>query len=76
MADVTYNTASFPALLSTLLKLCKIGSPLIVFGYKERDATEREWFEMAEASGIRFSQIGQRRGAGGAPVEIWAGSKE
>jgi len=76
MADVTYNTASFPSLLSTLLKLCAIGSPLIVFGYKERDAAEREWFNMAAEKGLHFTQIGQRRGAGGASVEIWAGSKE
>ena len=34
---------------------------------------ERTWWEIAAKVGIDFEKIGQRVGAGGAPVEIWFG---
>ena len=75
MADVSYNTSSFPSLARTLSHLVRLGSkpPVILFGYKERDVAERTWWEMAAQVGIDFEKIGQRVGAGGAPVEIWVG---
>ncbi|KAG5638564.1 hypothetical protein H0H81_011910 [Sphagnurus paluster] len=76
MADVTYNTASFPALVSTLGRLIRLSKkpPLVLLGYKERDAAERTLWELAGEIGIHFEKIGERGGAGGAPVEIWLGS--
>jgi len=76
MADVTYNTSSFPALIRTLSNLVKLGTkpPIILLGYKERDPEERTLWELARNIGISFKQIGERKGAGGAPVEIWLGS--
>lgn len=75
MADVTYNTTSFPALSRTLLRLSRMGSqpPAILLGYKERDEGERSFWEMAAQVGIKFQKIGERGGTGGAPVEIWLG---
>ena len=75
MADVSYNTSSFPSLVRTLSHLVTLGSkpPVILFGYKERDLTERTWWDIAAQAGIKFDKIGQRVGAGGAPVEIWVG---
>ena len=75
MADVSYNTSSFPSLARTLSHLVRLGSkpPAILFGYKERDAAERTWWEIAARVGIDFEKIGQRVGAGGAPVEVWVG---
>ncbi|KAK7683348.1 hypothetical protein QCA50_013610 [Cerrena zonata] len=78
MADVTYNTASFPSLVRTLQNLVhnssgKARSPLLLLGYKERDPAERTLWEMAETVGITFEHIGEREGAGGAPVEVWLG---
>jgi len=75
MADVSYNTSSFPSLARTLSRLIRLGSkpPIILLGYKERDAAERTWWEIAAQAGIKFEKIGQRVGAGGMPVEIWVG---
>ena len=75
MADVSYNTSSFPSLARTLSQLVGLGSkpPIILFGYKERDEAERTWWEIATQVGIDFEKIGQRDGAGGAPVEVWIG---
>ncbi|KAF8074692.1 putative methyltransferase-domain-containing protein [Lyophyllum atratum] len=75
MADVTYNTSSFPSLVNTLSKLVQLGSkpPLVVLGYKERDAAERTLWDLVEEIGIRFEKIGERVGAGGAPIEVWLG---
>lgn len=75
MADVTYNTDSFPALINTLFKLTRLSSkpPLVLLGYKERDAAERNLWQMAAEIGISFSKVGERVGAGGPPVEIWLG---
>ncbi|KAH8103850.1 putative methyltransferase-domain-containing protein [Cristinia sonorae] len=76
MADVTYNTASFPMLVRTLKDLVGLREtepPLIIMGYKERDPAERTLWEMARGVGIDFRRIGERVGAGGAPIEIWLG---
>ncbi|KAJ7760518.1 putative methyltransferase-domain-containing protein [Mycena metata] len=73
MADVTYNTASFPSLVRTLKNLVELSPkrPRVVLGYKERDAGERALWGMAEAAGIVFKSVGQVAGSGGALVEIW-----
>jgi len=75
MADVSYNTSSFPSLARTLSRLVRLGSksPIILLGYKERDAAERTWWDVATQAGIDFEKIGERVGAGGVPVEIWVG---
>ncbi|KAG9223826.1 hypothetical protein CCMSSC00406_0007688 [Pleurotus cornucopiae] len=81
MADVTYNTASFPALVKTLDGLVKLSvrsgkQPLILLGYKERDEAERTLWDMVKEIGIDFQQVGKREGAGGFPVEIWIARAE
>ena len=75
MADVAYNAASFPALSRTLSNLVRLGSkpPIIILGYKERDEAERTFWDMIAQIGIHFEKVGERKGAGGAPVEIWLG---
>ncbi|KAH9893559.1 putative methyltransferase-domain-containing protein [Cubamyces lactineus] len=77
MADVTYNTASFPSLVRTLSALISLSppykSPVIVLGYKERDAAERTLWSMLEDVGVKLEKIGQREGAGGQAVEVWIG---
>ncbi|KAI0630629.1 putative methyltransferase-domain-containing protein [Trametes polyzona] len=77
MADVTYNTASFPSLVRTLSSLIRLSSPhktpIIILGYKERDAAERTLWDMVREIGITFEQVGQRAGAGGQAIEIWIG---
>lgn len=74
MADVTYNTASFPSLCRTLSHLVRLHSkpPAIVLSYKLRDDAEKEFWKMTAEVGIEFVQVGKREGAGGAPIEIWA----
>ncbi|KAF5353076.1 hypothetical protein D9758_008751 [Tetrapyrgos nigripes] len=70
MADVTYNTSSFPSLVKTIRDLVQLGSlslstaagysedetkyPLILIGYKQRDRAERELFRTLS------SQVGFR----------------
>jgi hypothetical protein len=75
MADVTYNTASFPALAQTLASLVRLTEPdpFVLMGYKERDPQERVMWEMAREVGVIFEQVGESQGWGGAPVEIWVG---
>lgn len=77
MADVTYNTASFPSLIRTVTTLAKPikthRMPLILLGYKERDPAERSLWSMAADVGINFTQVSSRTGAGQEPVEIWIG---
>lgn len=76
-ADVTYNTAAFSALLSTLVALLtpdQTGSgPLLVLAYKERDAAERELWPMMQQKGIWTVKIGAILGAdtGTGETEIW-----
>lgn len=76
MADVSYNTSSFPALSRTISNLVRLGSdpPLIVLGYKERDEAERTFWDMMTQIGIHFERVGERIGAGSLPVEIWLGN--
>ncbi|KAI0741358.1 putative methyltransferase-domain-containing protein [Daedaleopsis nitida] len=77
MADVTYNTASFPAFVRTLASLVRLSPPdrlpTIVLGYKERDPEERTLWEMVRGIGVTLERIGEREGAGREPVEIWVG---
>lgn len=87
MADVAYNTSSFPALLSTLASLLALydhgdgtvaeaREPLVLLAYKERDPGERRlWDMMTSSVGIALEQVSSEAGAGGAPVEIWMGEK-
>ncbi|KAG8873677.1 hypothetical protein FRB98_008849 [Tulasnella sp. 332] len=77
LADVTYNQDMFPALLRTLTSILSgsQGSTAakILMGYKERDPKERELWDLARASGIRFEQVGVVPGYAAPPVEIWLG---
>jgi hypothetical protein len=87
MADVAYNTSSFPALLSTLTSLLALSDhdddaaagarePLVLLAYKERDPGERRlWDMMMSDVGVALEQVGSEAGAGGAPVEIWMGKR-
>ncbi|KAI6042067.1 putative methyltransferase-domain-containing protein [Pisolithus marmoratus] len=81
MADVTYNTASFSALISTLSRLVEFSKskradhrPFILLGYKERDVAERTLWNMAKEVGIVLEQVGVVGGAGGTAIEIWVGN--
>lgn len=87
MADVTYNTASFPSLISTLKQLYSNSPssshpsdtgtyrhPAVLLAYKERHPSEREFFELVQevlGVGVKFVYVGSENGAGGAPVEIY-----
>jgi len=84
MADVTYNTSSFPALLGTLDSLLRrpptgesqkrnVSGPLVLLGYKERDIGERDLWRMAEEKGIVFDLMAKMSGAEDPAVEIWVG---
>lgn len=82
MADVTYNTASFPSLIRTLDQLLCLGDrpdnpaiPLILLGYKERETAERSLWNMTRSIGVKLQKIGEKPGAGGFPVEIWLGRR-
>ncbi|KAF7308808.1 Rhomboid domain-containing protein [Mycena kentingensis (nom. inval.)] len=74
MADVTYNTASFPALVRTIKSLVNLGEtpPKVVMGYKERDAAERELWPMLLEIGVELKRVGEVEGSGGTPIEIWS----
>jgi len=82
MADVTYNTSSFPSLVRTLSTLLQLNAkrnvkpPLILLGYKERDPAERTLWEMALRIGVVFQRFGGRSGSGGQEVEVWVGKVE
>ncbi|TXT10935.1 hypothetical protein VHUM_01686 [Vanrija humicola] len=79
-ADVTYNTASFPALVDTLERLLKPAdgpAPLLLLAYKQRDAAERELWNMLAARQIGTVQVGTVRGAEEeGVVEIWVGGRD
>ncbi|KAL7419734.1 hypothetical protein Q5752_005650 [Cryptotrichosporon argae] len=79
-ADVTYNTASFPALVSTLDGLLTPHKgkrpPRLLLAYKQRDAAERDLWGLLEAKGIRMELVDTVGGAGDeGPVEIWVGER-
>lgn len=78
MADITYNTSSFPPLIRTLSNLIRMSAtpPVLLLGYKERDAAERTLWGMAKTIGVVFERAGERHGSGGASVEIWIGMVE
>jgi len=88
MADVAYNTSSFPALLSTLTSLLALSDhdhgdaaagarePLVLLAYKERDPGERRFWGMMADVGLALEQVGSKAGAGGPPVEIWMGKRK
>ncbi|KAF8322250.1 hypothetical protein DL93DRAFT_2129895 [Clavulina sp. PMI_390] len=77
MADVTYNTDMFPALLRTLEALVSTmtsrgaPSPAVLLAYKERDPGERAIFQLAQAIGVNFVLMDEIEGAGGHPIEIY-----
>jgi len=78
MADVTYNTVSFPSLIRTLSNLIQlnvkndIDPPVILLGYKERDPEERTLWDMAHDIGVVFDRVGVKPGCGGKEVEVWS----
>ncbi|KIJ20655.1 hypothetical protein PAXINDRAFT_174160 [Paxillus involutus ATCC 200175] len=80
MADVTYNTSSFPVLIGTLSRLIEFSKgkrngrpPMVLLGYKERHADERLLWDLAKQINVHFGQVGEVKGAGGNPVEVWVG---
>lgn len=75
MADVTYNTASFPSLINTIARLSKRSPkpPIVLLAYKERDPDERKLWDMALGIGLQFTEVTTLDGAGGQPIEIYAG---
>lgn len=75
-ADVTYNTASFPALVATLERLLKPAkegeAPLLLLAYKQRDTSERDLWDMLGERGIGTVLVDTVRGAEEhGQVEIW-----
>lgn len=78
MADVTYNTVSFPSLVRTLDKLVQSSRssaggrlPCIILAYKQRDPAERTLWSMLRNIGIHMIRVDKVRGAGDEEVEIW-----
>jgi len=82
MADVTYNTASFPSLIRTLSNLVQLNATknvetlVILLDYKERADEARTLWEMARGFGVVFERVGERAGSGGKEVEVWVGKVE
>ena len=84
MADVTYNTASFPSLIRAISSLIQLNvnhsrpPPIIMMGYKERDPDERSLWGMLESEvGIRLERVGECEGwPESTPIEFWIGSRE
>ena len=79
MADVTYNTASFPSLLRTLSSLIQLNvssPPIMILSYKERDPDERSLWGMFESElSIRLEKVGECEGwPESTPIEFWIGS--
>jgi len=87
MADVTYNTASFPALVSTLTRLRDLAQhsdkaagegirgdpPIVLLAYKQRHPDERTLWNLVSDIGLNLTEIDRVPGAGGAPIEIYLG---
>ncbi|QRW08036.1 hypothetical protein RhiLY_07035 [Ceratobasidium sp. AG-Ba] len=77
MADVTYNTSSFNALLDTVISLLSRSVfPIILLAYKCRDMAERTLWSDAAARGVLFTQVDTVRGVREPEVEIWLGGWE
>lgn len=77
MSDVTYNTASFPALLKTIKNLLDVSkSAHVIIAYKERHPDERVAWDMFDSDAqLSLHKIEEISGKAGAPVEVWVGSK-
>jgi len=77
MSDVTYNTASFPALLKTLKNLLRVSPRArVIIAYKERHEAERAAWEMFETEAkLSMHKVEEIPGLAGMPVEIWLGSQ-
>lgn len=77
MSDVTYNTASFPALIKTLKNLLRISpAARVIIAYKERHPDERAAWRMFDHDArLSLCKVEEIPGAAGAPVEIWLGSQ-
>lgn len=81
MADVTYNTSSFPSLFRTLSSLVQLNTnrsrspPIVILGYKERDPDERSlWGMLKSEVGIHLEKVGECEGwPESTPVEFWMG---
>ncbi|CAE6511174.1 unnamed protein product [Rhizoctonia solani] len=81
MADVTYNTASFGALLDTVTGLLRGpsasgSSAIVLLAYKCRDPAERTLWTDALAQGVTFVQVDTVKGVREPAVEIWLGGWE
>ena len=76
-ADVTYNTASFPSLLSTLRALLRPASgsrPTFLLAYKQRDLAERNLWDLLRAEGIALEKVDDIKGSSeDGWVEVWVG---
>lgn len=72
---MTYNTASFPCLVSTLERLLKPADrepPLLLLAYKQRDEAERELWGMLAQRGIGTVLVDTVQGAEETgETEIW-----
>jgi hypothetical protein len=82
---VTYNTASFPHLLKTLLSLLNPPAtesgtqitPLLLLAYKQRDPGERELWDLLKSKGVGMVKIDEVKGAEDEGVtEIWVGAMD
>jgi hypothetical protein len=75
MADVTYNTSSFPSLLRTVDSILQLAPGCnVVLAYKERHEAERGIWGMFEGIGLKMQMVDQVHGFGGAQVEVWVGT--
>ena len=69
---MTYNTDSYPHLVSTIQKLISASKQTYVLvAYKERSEAERGLWGMLKEIGVELLRVDEVPGAGGAPVEIW-----
>ena len=75
---MTYNTASFPSLLSTLKALLRPSSgsrPTFLLAYKQRDLAERELWDLLKSEGIDLEKVDDIKGCSEEGwVEIWIGN--
>ncbi|CAE6439137.1 unnamed protein product [Rhizoctonia solani] len=81
MADVTYNTASFGALLDTVTGLLRGPSApglsaIVLLAYKSRDPAERTLWIDAQNRGLAFVLVDTVKGVREPAVEIWLGGWE
>lgn len=78
-ADVTYNTASFPSLITTLSSLLdpphtSAKTPMLLLAYKQRDPAERSLWSLLEEKGVELQMVDGVRGSEeDGKVEVWIG---